>query len=406
MDRHTLQRISDLDRRIVTVSKSIKILSSLSWPASSCEAFLSGWKKKKPKLPKVEHPRFEFGPTIRELKAIEKESGAFKNPVADYVRDTARSYIAAARMLSAVGRPEFVLYSTELYGRPDDPIAAGGKSHLHAAEHFITLTEEYIKSGRSEGQPLTLSPEKAAVLLRKSIKTVFGATNLKVEIDPKLASKAVAGSTRIRLRKMSKFSVLEVEQLVQHEAFVHAATLHNGRQQEKLPSLGLGSPRTTKTQEGLATLAELITLNMEIGRLRRLALRTKAVHEALNGADFIEVFKLFLNSKQSETESFYSAMRVFRGGDVRGKIAFTKDIVYLQGLIDVHAFVRKALHNNQIERLYHLLAGRMHLKDVERLEPLFESGFLRAPTILAPWAQNKECLAAHFGYLSFAHEII
>ena len=45
--------------------------------------------------------------------------------------------------------------------------------------------------------------------------------------------------------------------------------------------MSLGSPRTTKTQEGLATFAELITSSIDLARLRRIALRIPAVHMGL-----------------------------------------------------------------------------------------------------------------------------
>src|SRR5690606_6561123 len=150
---------------------------------------------------------------------------------------------------------------------------------------------------------------------------------------------------------------------------VHTATTLNGRVQPHIKSLGLGSPRTTGTQEGLATFAELITASMDLSRLRRLALRIKAVAIAGAGADFIEVFEFFLANGQSEDESFQSAARIFRGGNVRGGVYFTKDIVYLRGLFSVHTFLRKAIEARKIEYPSYLFVGRLTLGDVVHLEP-------------------------------------
>src|SRR6185436_6587157 len=111
----------------------------------------------------------------------------------------------------------------------------------------------------------------------------------------------------------------------------------------------LGAPRTTRTQEGLATLAELITSSIDLSRLRRIALRIKAIGMAMEGADFLEVFSYFLESGQDQLESYQSAMRVFRGGDVRGGICFTKDGVYVQGLILVNTFLRKAIQTGRVD---------------------------------------------------------
>ena len=62
----------------------------------------------------------------------------------------------------------------------------------------------------------------------------------------------------------------DLEQLLEHEAHVHAATMHNGKRQANLRLLSLGAPRTTRTQEGIAVLAELMTLSLDIIRLRRI----------------------------------------------------------------------------------------------------------------------------------------
>jgi hypothetical protein len=123
----------------------------------------------------------------------------------------------------------------------------------------------------------------------------------------------------------------------------------------------------------MATFAELITNAIDLPRLRRLALRVKAIQMALDGADFIDVFRFFLGAGQSQEESFHSAARVFRGGDVRGKIVFTKDVVYLQGLIRVHTFFLQAIHQGRPEYIRDLFSGRMALGDVLDLHAYFRS---------------------------------
>ncbi|MDZ7613402.1 MAG: DUF1704 domain-containing protein [Flavobacteriaceae bacterium] len=58
---------------------------------------------------------------------------------------------------------------------------------------------------------------------------------------------------------------------------------------------------------------------------------------------------IFLNEGQTEVESVRSAQRIFRGGAVKDKIVFTKDAVYLQGLVEVHTFLRVAIRDNRPE---------------------------------------------------------
>ncbi len=202
----------------------------------------------------------------------------------------------------------------------------------------------------------------------------------------------------MRIRDHTCFSALDVAQLIEHEGFVHTATALNGQAQPLLSCMGLSAPRTTLTQEGIATLAELTTRAIDIARLRRLALRTVAIQHALDGADYVDVFRFFLEAGQSEDESALSAMRVFRGGDVRGRVAFTKDVVYLLGLTAVHTFLRKAIAESRPHLVRRLFAGRLALPDVFRLDAAFADGMVVEPRFVPEWASDLQRLAAYLAF--------
>jgi hypothetical protein len=129
------------------------------------------------------------------------------------------------------------------------------------------------------------------------------------------------------------------------------------------------------------------------------------VKMALDGADFIDLFKFFLEAGQSEEESVKSAQRIFRGGAVKGGVVFTKDAVYLQGLLEVHTFLRLAIRDNQPNLVRNLFAGRLTMADALRLNPLFESGWLIPPTYIPTWASDLRRLAAMMAYSAFISNI-
>lgn len=153
------------------------------------------------------------------------------------------------------------------------------------------------------------------------------------------------------------------------------------------------------------TLAEPFTGSMDINRLRRLALRVLAVQQALDGADFIQVFEGFLAAGQSQEESFRSTQRIFRGADLHGGSAFTKNAAYLTGLLGVHTLLRIAIRDNRPELVGHLFAGRLSLGDTVRLAPLFESGWLQGPAHLPAWASDLRLLAANLAFSAFIARI-
>lgn len=122
---------------------------------------------------------------------------------------------------------------------------------------------------------------------------------------------------------------------------------------------------------------------------------------ALDGADFIDLFKFFLEAGQPEIEAVRSAQRIFRGGAMKGGVVFTKDAVYLQGLLEVHTFLRLAIRENRPDFARHLFAGRLTIADAMRLAPLFENGWLKPPVYLPRWATDLNKLSAFMAYSAF-----
>ena len=75
---------------------------------------------------------------------------------------------------------------------------------------------------------------------------------------------------------------------------------------------------------------------MDLNRFRRLADRVIAIQMAIDGADFLDVYRFYLERIGDREQAFENARRVFRGGLLSGWSPFTKDILYLEGLLKVH----------------------------------------------------------------------
>lgn len=389
---------------MVDAARSIRLLSMTSWPASLQEPFLADWRRGQATLPRVTYPRHDFSEVRRALDAVSAEADP-DHPLGIYLRESAHSWGIAAQLLEVLGTPQVSTLSELLYGRPDEPLPGNGPTTREAADHFIALANELDSELVSPAEQVAVSATALQLQLQAALDDFFGGRLLEVEIDPELISKAAAGATRIRLRAGASFSDYDLHQLLQHEALVHSLTAMNGREQPVLASLALASPRTTATQEGLATFAEQITGSIDIQRMKRLSLRIDAVAMALDGADFIEVFRYFLQAGQNEVESFASAQRVFRGVPTTGGAAFTKDTVYLRGLIGVHTFFRWALRQRKLHLCRDLFAGKMTLGDVQRFEPLFAAGVLTPPRWLPEWVARANGLAGMLAFSLFVNRI-
>jgi uncharacterized protein (TIGR02421 family) len=397
-------RVAELDRALVTSAKKIRVLQALAWPAEAEAEFVRGWLAGRASLPEHRLDRVDTGASVAALDAIAARCDR-GHPVERFLADTAGSYADAGRMLSHIGTPEFTRWSTRIYGRPDTVYRLQGISPVDAARFFLEVTDKLLGNPHLPPTEVDIPAEAFAAWLRREVDAFFTRDPVAVELDPAMASKALAGATRIRVRGGAVFSQLDKGQLLHHEAFVHTATQLNGRKQPRLKSLGLGAPRTTRTQEGIAVMAELITNSIDIARLRRVALRVIAVKMALDGADFIDLFKFFLEAGQPEDESVRSAQRVFRGGAVSGGVVFTKDSVYLEGLIEVHTFLRVAIRDNRPGLIRNLFAGRLTMADALRLDPFFQDGWLEGPAYMPEWAGDPRRLAATMAYSAFIANI-
>jgi len=393
MDK-SLARFTELDRELVRVARSIKILTKLAWPVQCQRDFLESWERGNPTIPKIEYDAPDYSDAVTQLRHVRNKADG-DHPLAAYLRDTAQSYIHAALMLENVGGPAMTENCIAIYGRPGDRLKGSRITNIDAARYFIQIADDVSEKFDFQTGDYCVIASTIKEKLERAIDEAFTRHKVAVVLDRNLASKAAAGPTRIRLRDATCFSPFDYDQLLQHELLVHTLTSLNGREQPNLGSMGLGAPRTTATQEGLATFAELVTGVIDLSRLKRIALRIIAVDMALDGGDFLDLFRFFLQSGQSPPESYHSAMRIFRGGDPRGSgVAFTKDAVYLQGLVSAHTYFRWAMHNDKLPHIYHLFAGRLTFDDALSLEDLLHSGYIAEAIYLPTWLRNMKCPGA------------
>jgi uncharacterized protein (TIGR02421 family) len=392
-----LRRYDAIDAELTAVARSIRILGALTWPRELEAVFLAGWRAGAPALPVVETIQPDHRSRIDALEAIMGRCDR-ADPMGDHLYKTAWSYATAARMLEAAGTPTFTEHSVRLYGRPDYVYERQQMSVVEAARPILEVTDALQHSDAVLATTPDIPADVFAERLQGRLSDFFTNDTVEVVVDPAMSAKAAADSGHVKIQAGAMFSDLDLAQLLNHEAFIHTATSLNGKAQPHLRVLGLGSPRTTRTQEGLAVFSELITSSIDLVRLRRVALRAVAVDAALSGADFIDVFRIYLEGGQSENDAYNSAQRVFRGGDVRGGVAFTKDGAYLEGLLLVQTFLRKVIADERPELIPVLLAGRMTLGDVIELEPLFRDGLLTPARYLPDWLRGLRQLSAYLAY--------
>ena len=237
--------------------------------------------------------------------------------------------------------------------------------------------------------------------MRKAAKAMFNDEAPVVSVVDDLSANALAGPRRIRIRRTACFTDNDISQLINHEAYIHVATSLNGLAQPDLKILGAGHPGTTRTQEGLAVFAEFITGSIDFDRMRRLADRVLANQMAIDGADFLDIYRYFLERTGNAEQAYENSRRVFRGGVLSGGAPFTKDIVYLDGMLRVHSFLQAIVSTGRVDCIRLLFCGKLDIEDIPTIYELSKRGLCRPPKYLPPWASDMRFLLCNLTYSTF-----
>lgn len=373
-------------RTLEECAKTSQLLPALVWPREHEEAFL-----KHRAIPVVTYAvdQAQAKANLEALRGLRFDKQA---PMDRILAHICESYALTNRMLLALGTKEFHTLSVEAYGRARE----GTADHVAFAEHL----EEKLGSD-TYGVAPTLSAEDLAADFADRLEKGKLALECQTELTPTLASKVIAGTTRMRIRSDARFTREEARGLFHHEVETHLLTAQNGARQPALPFLRLGGPRATRTQEGLAVFSEFYAKAMTSTRLRRLITRVKLVDMAERGADFVELVRFLEERGVEPRDAYQDAVRICRGGLSTGGAPFTKDVVYLAGFLDVHTFLSKHLVGGGRTLAEVLVSGRLALDDLGDLVTLRNEGTLAPPTFEPQWLRRWDDLLTHFAVTSF-----
>jgi uncharacterized protein (TIGR02421 family) len=395
------QRIRKAAHLLYDGARRVRILRSIDWPASVKHGFFA---KDARELPVTSYPGFNAAPVIDVIREARRMIIPI-SPIDQWLERQANSIETGARMLAGVGTPVFFEHSRQVYGEPTAPLRYLPVTSLELAQSIQEVIGQLARIDLGVAPSAHLSAEDVAREIQTAVSRHFAEDAPKVTLVDTLSANALATADEIRIRRDARFTDKDAIQLLNHEAYIHVATSLNGRAQTDLPILGAGHPCTTRTQEGLAVFSEIISGTIELDRLRRLADRVFAIQMAIEGADFLEVYGYFLERTGNPDQSFENARRVFRGGVITGGAPFTKDVVYLFGLLQVSNAIRAIFSAGRSDCLRLLFCGKLDLQDIPALCELAAMGLCRPARYLPPWASDLRSLLAILTYSTFMNKI-
>lgn len=408
-DYHDIIRA--LSGRLVEAQTPIRVLDAVKWDDGVREAFLAAKGKA---LPAVDRGYYDsrplaFDPTQKKLefqsieRDITRQLGQF-NPAGQIMRRMCKEYRMVIRMLEARGTADFGVISQELYGAASDAFHAGDPTLADLGVMLSEYLNNIAERGDLEAEPKTLTAKDTVDILQQRLARVFGDDTVRVFESDGIVADAAAGADYIKIRADALFNERDVRALEVHEGLVHVGTTLNGLNQPICTFLAKGPPSSTVTQEGLAILMEVIAFASYPTRLRKLTNRTRAIHMAEEGADFIEVCQFYREQGFSLEYAYSNAYRAFRGSTPTG-LPFTKDLSYLKGFILIYNYIQLAVRKGKLEQIPLLFCGKTTLEDMRTLRQLVDEGLVVPPKYLPPQFSDLNALSAWMCFSNFLNHL-
>jgi uncharacterized protein (TIGR02421 family) len=396
-----LGRIRAVAGLLYAATKPLRILRTLAWPPEVKEGFLASGGHT---MPQVCYPAFDPSASVEAVREARRQIVPVTT-IDLWLDRQATAIELGARMLAAAGTVGFFEHGRQLYGEPTAPLRYVPLTPIDLAQCIRDTITQLGHIDIGIAPPAHFGAEEVAAQIEAAVHAHFGDQAPAVQLVDRLSANALATSRTISIRSGARFTDRNLTQLLHHEAYVHVATALNGKAQTDLPILAAAHPGTTRTQEGLAVFAEVISGSVELDRLQRLADRVFAIQMAIEGADFIEVYRYFLDRIGQPDQAFENARRVFRGGVLQGGAPFTKDLVYLLGLLQVNNFIRASFAAGRADCLGLLFCGKLDIFDIPALCELYALGLCQPPRFLPPWISDPRYLLAMLTFSLFTNRI-
>lgn len=398
------QTLRILNDRIVAAQRPLRVLDAIHWDESIAAAFFARGGRDFPPVTSAtySHQRLHFDPTTKddELRAITADIDRWlgrSDLAGAWLRRRCDEYREVVGLLMARGTDQFAPIARRIY-----------QTDLTTAEHqAITALFTALSPGdptRPENLRKIFGAEDAIAILSDRLRPMIPPNDaIRVKLCDRIVADAAAGCDYVKLRRQAMFSVLDLSLLEYHEGWVHLGTTLNGQAQPYLTALARGVPSTSATQEGLAVLCELLAGVCHTGRLARLWRRTQAVRMADTGADFLQVYRYFLQASDDPRDSYQQSVRVFRGSLPSGGGPFAKDLCYAIGLYRVTEWLGHTAAARRDAAIKLLFAGKTALADIGTLERLNDVGLVHLPKIVPPPFLDRRALGQRLAGIRRSH---
>jgi uncharacterized protein (TIGR02421 family) len=401
-----------LSERLVEAQRPIRILDAIKWDDEIERTFFANGCREMPPVTRdyyLTRPLpFDPEQKLHEFHAIERDIrrqlGEFNAPGHIMAR-MCEEYREVVHLLTHRGTPIFAEISERLYGSASDSFHAGDPNLADLGHMMSDILDNLSHEAIFGKEERVHDAAETVQILADRLKEYFQEQSVRVRLDDGIVADAAAGSDYIKIRGDARFSARDIRLIEVHEGWVHLATTLNGQNQPVCTFLSKGPPSSTITQEGLAVISEIFAFASHPGRVRRLTNRIEGVAMAEAGANFLEVYRYFLQEGYDARESYQHTKRIFRGSLPEGCGPFTKDLCYSKGFVLIYNFIRQAVSRGLMSRVPLLFCGKTTLCDIKTLGQLVDEGLVAPPRFLPPQFGDLHALCAWMCYANFLNRL-
>lgn len=359
-----------VDSELVSIDDALNMLLNVT-PINVEQAWLDFRKSNFSEAPEFHYRALLIDPVELKRRLYEIPVESVEDPALHSIFDTKRIELdRQLTMLTDRGTKNFLLESQQVYGGNEIESTEIAKklldnvpAHTHddRASHFLNAASFALHAESEIEYYLKQDPSLAiSVTVRSDIPGLM------------------VSHGQFLISESAQVPEHRIDATLQHEIGTHALTYHNGGCQP-LKLLQVGLAGYEELQEGIAVLAEYLVGGLSRPRIRQIAGRVVAVSQLIQGAGFVEVFRSMHDNYGFNQHAAYNiSMRVFRGG------GFTKDAIYLRGLIEVLEYLQRG------ERLETLLVGKIALQHIEITEELLWRKILEPPKLLPRYLETDQ----------------
>jgi len=368
-----VKAVWEVDRQLAEISNSYDFLLQVT-PVNSQRAW-EGFKRAKFEEEPVFHYRpIPVDPPLAKRRLFGIPIERIEDPTLTQIfREKQEEMDRELTMLMDRGTSRFRYGSLQLFGGVKAPL-------LSLAQ---TLLKIFPPRSREDRPGWEVDAAGFAERAREEIayyRKLYPKFVAKVEVREDIASGLMVSRGNLLVGSSTRIPVSRVEALLNHEVGTHLVTYYNGRAQP-FRQLYSGLAGYEELQEGLAVLAEYLVGGLSRPRLRLLAGRVLATKAMVDGADFLETFRMLTQDHGFDRRGAYTiTLRIFRGGGL------TKDAVYLRGVVSIFRYLREG------GDLRTLFVGKIAADHVAVVQELQWRGVLKQAPLLPRYMERPESL--------------